>query len=85
MVAAVAPLHPDVTRELRDLSAEVNSLGGIGATAYYCWNFVALQHVDHDATWTISLQTCKEARQDEFNFVLMDLGCYVETRENSLW
>lgn len=85
MVAAITPVHPQVAGELRRLSSEVNSLGGIGATAYYCWNFVAPQHVDHDATWTIALQTCKEAPADEFNFVMMDLGCYVETAENALW
>ncbi|KAG1860111.1 hypothetical protein F4604DRAFT_1684486 [Suillus subluteus] len=59
--------------------------GGIGVTTYYCWNFVAPQHVDHDATWTTALQTYKEAMADEFNFVMMDLGCYVETAENALW
>ncbi|KAG2045888.1 hypothetical protein BDR06DRAFT_1015217 [Suillus hirtellus] len=85
MVAAITPVHPQVAGELRRLSSEVNSLGGIGATAYYCWNFVAPQHIDHDATWTIALQTCKEALADEFNFVMMDLGCYVETAENALW
>ncbi|KAG2335577.1 hypothetical protein BDR05DRAFT_353426 [Suillus weaverae] len=85
MVAAITPVHPQAARELRQLSSEVNSLGGIGATAYYCWNFVAPQHVDRDATWTIALQTCKEALADEFNFVMMDLGCYVETAENALW
>lgn len=85
MVAAIAPIHPHAAKELRQLSSEVNSLGGIGVTAYYCWNFVAPQHVDRDATWTIALQTCKEAPADEFNFVMMDLGCYVETAENALW
>ncbi|KAG1853973.1 hypothetical protein F4604DRAFT_1932943 [Suillus subluteus] len=85
MVAAITQVHPQAARELRQLSSEVNSLGGIGATAYYCWNFVAPQHVDRDATWTIALQTCKEALADEFNFVMMDLGCYVETAENALW
>jgi len=85
MVAAIATVHPQAARELRQLSSEVNSLGGIGATAYYCWNFVAPQHIDLDATWTIALQTCKEAPADEFNFVMMDLGCYVETVENALW
>ena len=85
MVAAITPVHPQAARELRHLSSEVNSLGGIGATAYYCWNFVAPQHVDRDATWTIALQTCKESLADEFNFVMMDLGCYVETAENALW
>ncbi|KAG1845816.1 hypothetical protein F4604DRAFT_1688588 [Suillus subluteus] len=73
MVAAITPIHPHAARDLRR------------ATAYYCWNFVAPQHVDHDATWTIALQTYKEATADEFNFVMMDLGCYVETAENALW
>ncbi|KAG1817623.1 uncharacterized protein BJ212DRAFT_1299153 [Suillus subaureus] len=47
--------------------------------------FTHTAHVDHDATWTIALQTYKEAMADEFNFVMMDLGCYVETAENALW
>ncbi|KAG2353218.1 hypothetical protein BDR07DRAFT_1382599 [Suillus spraguei] len=85
MVAAIEPFHPQVARELRRLSSEVNSLGGIGVTAYYCWNFVAPQHIDCDATWTIALQTRKEALADEFNFIMADLGCYVETAENALW
>ncbi|KAG2362870.1 hypothetical protein BDR07DRAFT_1484229 [Suillus spraguei] len=85
MVAAIAPLHPEAAKELKQLSSKVNSLGGIGATAYYCWNFVAPQHVDRDATWTIALQTCLEAPADEFNFVMMDLGCFIETTENALW
>jgi hypothetical protein len=85
MVAAITPVHAHAARELQQLSSEVNSLGGIGVTAYCCWNFVASQHVDHDATWTIALRTCKEAPSDEFNFVMMDLGCHVETTENALW
>ncbi|KAG2057198.1 hypothetical protein BDR06DRAFT_969412 [Suillus hirtellus] len=54
-------------------------------TAHIKLLFAHATHMDRDATWTISLQTCKEAPADEFNFVMMDLGCYVETAENALW
>lgn len=48
MMATIAPIHPNATKEFQQLSSEINSLGGIDTTTYYCWHFVVPQHVDRD-------------------------------------
>jgi hypothetical protein len=53
-LAKVEPYAPDVVRDMKTLGENANSLGCYGITAYHCWNYIAPEHFDEDATWTVS-------------------------------
>ncbi|KAG8215291.1 hypothetical protein J3R82DRAFT_8860 [Butyriboletus roseoflavus] len=85
----LSKLHPhasSVIHEMEDLGREVNVLGQYGVTGYHCWNYIAPQHMDKDAAWTISYQLFKEkCHEDEFNFCLSHWGKVLETKANCAW
>jgi hypothetical protein len=85
-LAKVEPYAPDVVRDMRTLGENANSLGCYGITAYHCWNYIAPEHFDEDATWTVSYQLRKRnCKKDEFNFSFAHWGHYLETIENCTW
>src|SRR5882762_7152198 len=85
VVAKVAPYSRTVVQDLRSDSEHCNALGLLGVTAYYCWNYTAPLHRDSDHGWSISVQTQKTSRQDEYNFAYADWGHYLETCTNCVW
>jgi len=85
VLAKVAPYSPRVFNDLKDDSQDCNSLGLLGVTAYYCWNYTAPLHRDSDRGWSVSVQIEKIANHDEFNFAYVDWGYYLETSTNCVW
>lgn len=86
IVAKLEPYAPHVVKSLRELGHRANVLGTYGITAYHCWNYIAPQHYDDDATWTVSYQLRKNnCQEDEFSFALTKWGCYLATVENCCW
>jgi hypothetical protein len=80
------PYAAHVVKDLKKLGRKANSLGCYGVTAYHCWNYIAPQHFDEDATWTISYQLKKlNCKSDEFGFVFGQWGHVLETVENCVW
>lgn len=77
---------PSVVKEMRDLGREANVLGHYGITAFHCWNYIAPQHFDKDASWTVSYQLIKShCMEDEFNFSLSHWGKMIQTVDNCAW
>lgn len=69
-----------------EFGKEACVLGHYGVTAYHCWNYIAPQHYDKDATWTISYQLFKNGcMDDEFNFAFSHWGKMLETVSNCVW
>lgn len=86
ILSKLEPHASSVVHEMENLGLEANVLGHYGVTAYHCWNYIAPQHFDKDATWTISYQLFKKnCMQDEFNFCFSHWGKLLETRENCAW
>jgi hypothetical protein len=84
-LAKVAPYSRTVVQGLRNDSMNCNSLGLLGVTAYYCWNYTAPLHRDFDHGWSVSVQIRKTSKRDEYNFAYADWGHYLETCTNCLW
>lgn len=86
ILAKIEPYAPHVTKELKMLGKQANSLGTYGMTAYHCRNYIVPHHYDQDATWTVSYQLKKEhCRIHEFGFSFAHWGCYLETVSNCVW
>jgi hypothetical protein len=81
----------------QSIEAELNLLGSTGANLYYCDNYLAPQHNDHDAAhWSACCQLWKDMKaevgdgrvpipKDEFNFAFTQWGVYIETEEKCVW
>ena len=86
VLARLEPHAPSVVRGMKDLGLQASVLGCYGITAYHCWNYIAPQHLDKDAAWTISYQLYKKGcLPDEFNFCFSQWGKLLETMENCVW
>jgi len=86
LLAKLQPHVPDIIKNFKEAGSKVNKLGCYGATAYHCWNYIAPQHSDSDATWTIAHQLKKQTRENvEFSFAFTRWKYYLETRENCSW
>ena len=86
ILAKLEPHASSVVHEMEALGLEANVLGHYGVTAYHCWNYIAPQHFDKDATWTVAYQLFKNnCMQDEFNFCFSHWGKLLETRDNCIW
>ncbi|KAG8220397.1 hypothetical protein J3R82DRAFT_3379 [Butyriboletus roseoflavus] len=86
LLAYLEPHALSVVKELKELGKQVNVLGHYGVTAYHCWNYIAPEHLDNDATSTVSYQLKKMGcKDDEFNFSFAKWGKVLETKENCIW
>jgi len=86
ILAKIDPYVPSVVKDLKDMGEYTNSLGSYGVTAYHCWNYMAPQHRDVDATWTVAYQLYKiGCSPEEFSFSFSTWGHYLETVENCVW
>ena len=86
LLAKIQPFCPRVVADLKHVGEEANTLGSYGVNAYHCRNYIAPQHRDEDATWTVSHQLRKRnCSEDEYCFAFSEWGYYLETKENCTW
>ena len=86
LLTKVHPYAPEVVQDFQDSGKVSNALGCYGVVAYHCWNYIAPQHIDNDATWSVSYQLRKRGCSGtEFSFAYTEWGCYLETVENCIW
>lgn len=51
LMAYGSTIYPPLKREMASLGREAgtNKLGLLGGTLFYCWNYISVLHIDHDA------------------------------------
>lgn len=63
----------------------MDCIGSLGGTLYYGNGYMATLHRDKDATWSLSGQSSKLCRPDEYNFALVEWKVYFITRPGAVW
>lgn len=83
----LCPHHPEVVKDLQDISMAADRLGTSGATQYRCHNYTSPLHKDKDAARGLCAQyeLYADEKMDEYAFVYGDYRIYIISRSNSLW
>ncbi|KAJ6474072.1 hypothetical protein C8R47DRAFT_1076507, partial [Mycena vitilis] len=78
LLETVRLFAPDVERAIKTsrTEANLNRMGTTGMTSFYCWEYTAPLHKDHDDGWSIACQLWKNAKPDEYNFVYAEWGFF---------
>jgi len=83
----VRPHHPDVVKDLKEISMAADRLGTSGTTQYRCHNYTSPLHKDNDAARGLCAQyeLCANEDLDEYAFIYGAYRIYIVSRSNSLW
>jgi len=60
-------------------------VGRQGLNLFYCWNYIAPLHFDHDRSYTISLQIAKGGNLNHYNFCYARWGIIIYTKLGCIW
>ncbi|KAG2092312.1 uncharacterized protein F5147DRAFT_657719 [Suillus discolor] len=87
LLRTISYAAPLVVKDLQNVTSEAKAhrLGSTGCVTFYCRNYVAPQHKDHDVSWTISTQLERRGRDDEWNFSFTEWGVYIRNVDNTTW
>ncbi|KAJ7922047.1 hypothetical protein B0H13DRAFT_2412782 [Mycena leptocephala] len=87
LLETVRVFAPQIVREThqRRTSSFLNRMGKTGMTYFYCWEYAAPLHEDHDDAWSIACQLWKNVKTDEYNFAYAQWGIIIQTQENCVW
>lgn len=78
---------PEIVKDIHKCrtSSFLNRMGKTGMTSFYCWEYAAPLHADHDDAWSIASQLWKNVKTEEYNFAYALWGYIIQTEENCVW
>jgi hypothetical protein len=63
----------------------MDRLGSTGCNTLYFQKYISSLHRDSDKTKAITAQLVQQTQSDEFHFVFVEWGFYIQTEARAVW